>query len=138
MRRFRTPIIVLGSLVLVFGVLYPAFGYFYIAVNTKDVRYDTAVLAAKVVYEFVNTQTPPRWPLSWDELSTVSYKSDSYYWPEDRLFVERFVAIDFSVSYEDITESGWPAKPPIAPIGWSRDGWEEAVWDVINRNETSE
>lgn len=137
-RKLWTAIILLGTLVLFFGVLLPAFGNFYIAVNTKDVRYDTAVFAAEVVDKYVNAQDPPRWPSSWSELAAITYKTDGYYWPEDQDFVQRFVTIDFSVSYDDVSRSDWPAKPPISPRGWSQRGWEKAVWEALKRNATPE
>lgn len=136
-RNLGKSTILLGTLVLGFCLPYDAFVRFYITVNTKDFRYDTAVFVAEVVDKFVSVQDPPRWPSSWSDLATITHETDHYFWPADQRLVERYVVIDFSVSYEEVSGSGWPAKPPISPRGWSRRGWEEAVWGVLKRDDRS-
>jgi hypothetical protein len=77
------------------------------------------ILATDVLEAYVST-TGGSWPASWDDMqSTVpSFESHTMYsWPDDRLKLQRFVAIDFAARPEKLAAASADDFHAIKPIG---------------------
>ncbi len=138
--RPRTPhrrgkiaaIILVGALLVVLVAALPRMiGKVVRGQLDAEIRLHAVLVTAHAVRAFADTQSPPRWPTSWDELSSVEHDGGWIAWPRDRTLIEKHVALDFNADLQAVLAGPAKSLTAIRPDGDCFEGWQHDAWHVL-------
>lgn len=97
-----------------------------------ETRLHALIVTAHTIRAFANTQDPPRWPSSWDELATVTYTDHAWiHWPRDRTLIEEHVTVDFDIRLEAVLSTQTNSLEAVRPNGITFTGWQHDVLSIL-------
>lgn len=94
-------------------------------------RLHSTIVLARACNAYALSQTPPRWPTSWQELESVRIDYDWLNWPQDADHIREHATVDFTITLDEALAMPETTINAIRPSGNTYPGWQSDVWHAL-------